>query len=348
MRGGLIGLAASTLLLLYSTQGRAFEVYHSNDGGVTPSVAQIPTGGSTVLHLYFNHGTAPGTGTPCLDGTGEQVCGWDIHFSTTGSVMFEPGDPNTAPVANVVWNVQPTLIKANGGDPENGESGPTKFADVAVSSTGPGSVELTGKHFVGASLALGTVAFDVIGLTGPGPSDLDGDGIDNASDNCPTIKNGSAEAPIPGVGNQTNVDGDSVGDACDNCVLVANEPIGTPPAGRTTTGGQLDDDADGYGNRCDGDFSQGGSTVGGADTILYQAAIGKSVSDNSCLPSGSPCDVYDVSGTGSTIGGADTVLYQTVLLGSQQDDPLGGVWVKCPSCGPLFVPNLPCEGDACP
>jgi hypothetical protein len=344
----LIGLAAS-VLLASAAESAAFAVYHSDDGGVTPSVAQIPTGGATVLHLYFDNGTATGTGTPCLDGTGDHVCGWDIHFSTTGAVVFEPTDPNTAPFGNVVWNVQPALIKANGGEPENGESGPTKFADVAVSSTGPGSVELTGKHFVGASLALGTVSAGVIGLTGPGPSDLDGDGIDNAADNCPTIKNGSAEASIPGVGNQTNVDGDSVGDACDNCPLADNEPIGTPAAGRTTTGGQLDDDADGYGNRCDGDFSQSGSAVGGIDTPFYTNAVGKSVSDTTCQPGGSsPCDVYDVSGGGTSIGGADTAIYTGQLLGSEKDDPVSGIWVKCPTCGPPFDPNLPCEGDACP
>jgi hypothetical protein len=163
-------------------------------------------------------------------------------------------------------------------------------------------------------------------------TNVDGDDKTDDIDNCPTVPNGSKEASIPGVGNQTNFDGDALGDACDNCVLVANEPIGTPPPGRTTTGGQLDDDADGYGNRCDGDFSQSGTTVGGIDTPFYTNAIGKNVSDTDCLPASSPaCDKYDISGTGTTIGGVDTPFYTNQLLGSVKDDPNKGIWVKCRS-----------------
>ena len=46
-------------------------------------------------------------------------------------------------------------------------------------------------------------------------TDVDGDGVPNGSDNCPTTDNGPAEAAIPGVGNQTDSDGDGQGDACD-------------------------------------------------------------------------------------------------------------------------------------
>ena len=44
------------------------------------------------------------------------------------------------------------------------------------------------------------------------PSDMDGDGIPNASDNCPTIGNTD----------QHDHDGDGVGDVCDNCPHIAN------------------------------------------------------------------------------------------------------------------------------
>ncbi|MBK7874687.1 MAG: thrombospondin type 3 repeat-containing protein [Planctomycetes bacterium] len=59
-------------------------------------------------------------------------------------------------------------------------------------------------------------------------NDLDGDGVVNASDNCPSIANPS----------QVNGDGDALGDGCDNCVAVANND-------------QLDSDADTIGNACD-------------------------------------------------------------------------------------------------
>ncbi len=75
------------------------------------------------------------------------------------------------------------------------------------------------------------------------PTDVDGDGVVDAKDNCPTVKNA----------NQADKDGDGKGDACDgdddndtvfdeddNCPLVANKD-------------QLDTDKDGIGNACDAD-----------------------------------------------------------------------------------------------
>jgi hypothetical protein len=53
----------------------------------------------------------------------------------------------------------------------------------------------------------------------PTPDDLDGDGIPNASDNCPRIFN-----PIRAMdgGKQPDTDNDGVGDACDPCPMDAN------------------------------------------------------------------------------------------------------------------------------
>ncbi|ANM31148.1 hypothetical protein ABI59_18580 [Acidobacteria bacterium Mor1] len=68
-------------------------------------------------------------------------------------------------------------------------------------------------------------------FTCPDPTrDLDGDGIEEAIDNCPGLQNPT----------QADVDGDSDGDACDNCVDVLNP-------------GQEDLDGDGLGDACDPD-----------------------------------------------------------------------------------------------
>ncbi|HEV7733737.1 MAG TPA: thrombospondin type 3 repeat-containing protein [Candidatus Binatia bacterium] len=68
-------------------------------------------------------------------------------------------------------------------------------------------------------------------LGGAAPStDLDGDGILNASDNCPEVSNAE----------QLDVDGDGVGNACDTCLELAN-------AGDE----QADADEDGIGDVCD-------------------------------------------------------------------------------------------------
>ncbi|MBK9120049.1 MAG: thrombospondin type 3 repeat-containing protein [Phycisphaerales bacterium] len=59
-------------------------------------------------------------------------------------------------------------------------------------------------------------------------SDIDGDGIPDYLDNCPTVWNP----------NQLDTDGDGIGDACDNCPFVSNPD-------------QLDTDGDGVGDACD-------------------------------------------------------------------------------------------------
>lgn len=66
------------------------------------------------------------------------------------------------------------------------------------------------------------------------PSDTDGDGVCDASDNCPTIANGAAQAGIPGVGEQLDSDGDTFGDACDidddnDGIADGSDPISTNP-----------------------------------------------------------------------------------------------------------------------
>jgi subtilisin-like proprotein convertase family protein len=60
------------------------------------------------------------------------------------------------------------------------------------------------------------------------PPNADGDGVEDALDNCPNVSNTD----------QADVDGDAVGDACDNCPAVTNAD-------------QADADSDGIGDACD-------------------------------------------------------------------------------------------------
>jgi hypothetical protein len=87
----------------------------------------------------------------------------------------------------------------------------------------------------------------------PDPSaDLDGDGTEEAVDNCPGIANGA----------QSDVDGDFRGDACDNCVVDPNPT-------------QEDLDSDGAGDVCDPDDDGDGVDEDG---------------DGSGTPGDSPCE----------------------------------------------------------
>ena len=81
----------------------------------------------------------------------------------------------------------------------------------------------------------GTATFSKIFTLSVFNEDIDGDGIMNSSDNCPSIVNI----------NQADSDNDGVGDVCDNCVSFSN-----------TT--QTDTDADGIGNTCDEDDDNDG------------------------------------------------------------------------------------------
>jgi hypothetical protein len=157
--------------------------------------------------------------------------------------------------------------------------------------------------------------------------DTDGDGACDPVDNCPTIANSD----------QSDTDGDLVGQVCDNCTAVANAK---PPAAFftgniwwTLTGGQRDDDHDGFGNVCDGDFpGTTGGNVGPADTAQYKASLTKSRTGDTCGTLGTrPCAIFDLNLTqntdapGGNIGPADTARYKALLT-----FPAGPKCAACP------------------
>jgi uncharacterized repeat protein (TIGR03806 family) len=175
--------------------------------------------------------------------------------------------------------------------------------------------------FAGAELVGAWIDF---GLPGRDP---DGDRIDVAEDNCPTVANPD----------QSDVDGDGVGDACDNCPLVANPRVADgwlaehPWAG--LTGGQRDDDGDGYGNRCDAKWS-GSQSVGSVDLAALRHSLNKSVAANDCgVDENLPCARFDLDETGPVIDQGDLDAFRA-LIGMKP----GPTCATCP---------LECAGTAC-
>jgi hypothetical protein len=178
-------------------------------------------------------------------------------------------------------------------------------------------------------------------------------------DNCPTVSNPGQENG--GTGGETGGPTfDGVGNACDNCTNVNNPrvPGWTLATGSTTylaanqwatlTGDQRDDDHDGYGNTCDGDFGNNGSTTA-ADTTQYKASIGDLKASDVCgTPAVRPCATFDINSANSTeaatggINAADTTRYKA-LLGS----PPGPRCAACTGTGSVPLPCLAGTAGGC-
>jgi hypothetical protein len=149
-----------------------------------------------------------------------------------------------------------------------------------------------------------------------------------------------------------------VGDACDNCVFVVNpRPLDTNPAfltqrpWATLTGGQRDDDQDGWGNVCDADFPgtpQGGN-VNSADLGAFRQSNGHSRDLLDCgLGHNLRCAIFDLDLNQNTAAAPPAGNVNAADLGRfrQLNGSLASVPAnKCPTC------PLPCTSGtsgACP
>ena len=153
---------------------------------------------------------------------------------------FDDGDTGSASVfarTGVTWTQQAQLTVADGA--VNDEFG----GSVAAS----GNTLIVGAPFAVNGFTTGAAYVFVNAAVLPPPDpDADGDGVPDASDNCPAVANPSqSDLDGDGIGDACDVpasgpdtDGDGVKDATDNCVFTPNT-------------NQVDSDGDGVGDACD-------------------------------------------------------------------------------------------------
>lgn len=124
-----------------------------------------------------------------------------------------------------------------------------------------------------------------------GDMDSDGDGVNDADDNCPDTANAD----------QTDSDGDGVGDACDTAEPVDSDGDGVADdednCPQTANPGQADADADGIGDACDS--TPNGNVEPGPDSDLQAALTANG--ESSELQADAPVTVtFDASDSGYT------------------------------------------------
>ncbi|MFT7559976.1 MAG: hypothetical protein ACI93R_001891, partial [Flavobacteriales bacterium] len=124
---------------------------------------------------------------------------------------------------------------------------------------------ITGSMTVANPLAFDTEFFQYTFIDGP--SDVDGDGVIDSLDNCPTIANpGQEDANGNGVGDACEAgtldqDGDGWADVNDNCPVIANP-------------GQEDSNNNGIGDACEPDTGGTGVTRTANGGLLFHIAPG--------------------------------------------------------------------------
>jgi len=192
--------------------------------------------------------------------TGEKISFYtDAAYGNSPlELVYSSNYDGTSNPSTFTWTSVPNItipIHSNGSSTEEVYT----FTDVNI-STITGTVYFAFKYYSNGTPTRWTVdSFEII-ADNDNP-DLDGDGIDNATDNCPTTPNAD----------QLDTDNDGIGDVCDNCPTNANAD-------------QLDTDNDGEGDICDatptGDDDSDG--VDNAIDLCPNTPTGETVNTDGC------------------------------------------------------------------
>ena len=271
-------LALFLLLVPAGATAGPASVYHAPaDDGVAPSSLPIESGAPLVtLFLYVDAGPiATTSGTPCVDGDGDELCAFEFTLLTGGDATIQGFVPD--PGIDVVHRATSTDFAVVGGDAINGTAGPIRIGelDLAIASTN-WTIATGAGSSVDASFALTPIGSTVIAAPEPNglvPAALAlalflwlarRRDLRAASSTLVCVVSLTILTAPPAAAQ--DADGDGIPDTSDNCVHTAN-------ADQLDVGSLHGLGSDGIGDACQcGDVNDDGN-VDLLDVALYQRGL---------------------------------------------------------------------------
>ncbi len=285
-RPGALPLTALCLALLLpaAAAGGTARAYHSPaDDGLPPSSLPIEPGVPMVtLFLYVDAGPVPTvTGTPCVDGDGDELCAFEFTVQASGDATIQAFVPDAN--VDLVHRTRPDDFAVVGSEAVGGAAGPVRIGALDLNVTSRSwSLSIGAGTSVDAGFTLTPIGSTAIAA--PEPSGLAPAacavallaGFARRRRRPPAPMTRSCVAPCAfafvfllaseGPASAQDADGDGVPDASDNCVYTAN-------ADQLDVGGLHGLSPDGIGDACQcGDLNDDGN-VDLRDLVLYERGL---------------------------------------------------------------------------
>jgi hypothetical protein len=243
------GASALTAASTFDNDAEGWQLAAESDCSSNSAPAYSPTGGNPGGHISGTDGDPGGAGDQCIwAAQSPGSFGGDLNANYGGTISYDlrtEGSPEFGGGVAIFNFIDQTSIQVLGGTaPPNPdewtnysftltEDDPNAvFYDSEFNPTQPPTPEqyLSVLENVGGILVLGdlsvssqgeTTDIDNVLLSESGtPPDTDGDGVPNATDDCPTVAGPASNNGCP-VTTPTDSDGDGTPDASDECPAVA-------------------------------------------------------------------------------------------------------------------------------
>jgi len=276
------------------TDGQGDQVYSCGSGPTASQIKAVEeTAGQVLRHDNLTICSFFVAGDPTLSAPG--CIGNDADAATEKYVTYNNGLSGNAVHASSL---------GSSSSPYN-RGCMSQWGTRCLSNAGKSTAQML-RFYYGSDIDIVTATGSCIG------TDTDGDGVVDASDNCPKLANSG----------QTDTDNDKMGDACDNDDDGDGVADANDNCPKVSNSGQLDTDNDGKGNSCDGNDDNEG-VARSKDNYPKVKKGGQVDTDNDA--SGDACDDDD-----DNDGVADTKdNCRTVKNAGQADADMDGKGDAC-------------------